>query len=175
MMQCRLWKGMRKSWCLGNRCDTSRDYLVERLKCLDGIVLVFWNSPSGCGAKNFRTQLDFSCVKAFVSCRGKTCSIRPDSCHAATMLWPSSTFARPWNTEMSDAVARRPCSAWNTSHWRSCDVNSEILPSSSLTCSKQWLSRVVKSRKAPPKSARNRFGSRYSSAALKSTFVGAET
>lgn len=131
--------------------------------------------PSGCGAKNFRTQLDFNCVKAFVSCKGNTCSMRPDSCHAATMLCPSSTFARPWNTEISVEVARRPWSTWKTSHWRSWDVNSATLPSSSLICSKQWLSRVVKSRKAPPKSARSRFGSRYSSAALKRIFVGADT
>lgn len=28
--------------------------------------------PNGCGAKNFRTQLVFNCVKALVSCNGKT-------------------------------------------------------------------------------------------------------
>lgn len=32
----------------------------------------FKDSPSGCGAKNLRTQLVFNCVKALVSCNGKT-------------------------------------------------------------------------------------------------------
>lgn len=132
-------------------------------------------SPSGWGAKNLRTQLVFNCVKALVSCNGKTWTIKPDSCHAATILWPSSTFAIPWNAVTSSPVALNPCSTWNTSHCLSCELKSATLPSSSLICSKQWLSRVVNSRNAPPRSDRNRFGRRYSSAALKRIFVGADT
>lgn len=82
------------------------------------------------------------------------------------ILWPSSTCARPCKVTLSEALALNPWSTCSTSHCLSCDVKRDTFPSSSFICSKQWLSRVVKSRKAPPKSCRSRLGSRYSSAAL---------
>jgi hypothetical protein len=56
----------------------------------------------------------------------------------------------------------------NTNHCRSCDENSAELPSLVTNCWKQWLSRVVNSLNAPPKSVLNLFGRRASSAALNS-------
>lgn len=81
-------------------------------------------------------------------------------------LWPSSTAALPSNASKSAWPARRPCNICNVNHCLSCDVNNVVVPSSDFVWAKQWLSLVVKSRRAPPKSVRRRFGNRASSAAL---------
>lgn len=81
------------------------------------------------------------------------------------MLWPSSTQALPCNAAKSFEPARKPCSTCKTSHCRSCDVNSAAVPSWFFTWAKQCRSRDVNSRSVPPKSGRNCFGRRASSAA----------
>lgn len=87
------------------------------------------------------------------------------------MLCPSSTLALPSSTVRSFEPARSPCNTCNTNHCLSWDVNNVVVPSSFFVCAKQWLSRVVKSLNAPPKSVRSRFGRRASSAALYKLFV----
>lgn len=61
----------------------------------------------------------------------------------------------------------------STSHWRSWEVNNVFAPSLSFVWAKQWLSRLVNSFSAPPRSVRSRFGRRASSAALNSLCVRA--